>query len=79
MEPSLPAENDSSTPYEILPNGKKRYTRATGVDIVFSIFLPLWGVVIGGIAALRGETKRGATMMLIGAIALSVFILIRII
>ena len=77
MESSSSAANDSSKPYEILPNGKKRYTRATTGDIVFSIFLPFWGIVIGGIAAIRGETKRGKTMMLIGAVVLAIWVLLR--
>lgn len=68
---------DSSKPYEILPNGKKRYTRATAVDIVLSVILPFWGLVLGGIALARGEAKRGKTMMLIGAIFLAVVVITR--
>lgn len=59
--------------YEILPNGKKRYLRATGGDVFFCVLLPFWGLVIGGIAFVRGEKKRGQTMMLIGCVGLLIF------
>ena len=68
---------DDSKPYEILPNGKKRYIRATIGDIVFSLLLPFWGVVIGGIALARDEAKRGKTMMLIGAVELAILLALR--
>ena len=57
--------------YEILPDGRKRFLKATGIDIVISIILPVWGLAVGGYAYFgKGETKRGATMMIIGAIVL---------
>jgi hypothetical protein len=63
--------------YVVLPNGEKRYLRATNGDIALSILLPLWGVVVGGIAASRCEKARGLTMMSIGAaglVALMIFL-----
>lgn len=57
--------------YEILPDGRKRFLKATPVDIIVSIILPFWGLAIGGYAYFgKGETKRGATRMIIGAIVL---------
>ena len=62
--------------YEILPNGRKRFLKATGLDIVISIFLPGWGLIVGAMAFLiKGEKKRGATMMIIGAIVLFLVII----
>ena len=62
--------------YEILPNGKKRYIRATVVDVIISLLFPFWGLLIGGIAAARGERKRGLTMMAIGGIVIAMFFLL---
>ena len=73
ITPSSPEE----TGYEILPNGKKRYLKATVGDIVFCIILPFWGLLIGGIALARGEAKRGLTMMPLGAALLMVIVLVR--
>ena len=68
----------AATAYEILPNGKKRYTRATVVDIVVSMLLPFWGFGIGGLALAKGEKNRGKVMMLIGGAELLVLVLLRI-
>ena len=43
-----------------------KYTKATTVDIVLSIILPGWGVLVGLIALLKGEVKRAGTMISIG-------------
>jgi hypothetical protein len=56
--------------YVVLPNGEKRYLRATGGDIALSILLPFWGLVVGAIAASRCEKARCLTMMSIGAAGL---------
>jgi hypothetical protein len=72
---TLPSPEE--TGYEILPNGKKRYLRATVGDIAFCILLPFWGLLIGGIALARGEARRGLTMMLLGVGLLIVILLIR--
>jgi hypothetical protein len=52
------------------PEGKKRYLKATWVDIVISILLPGWGIIVGGFALLKGEKKRGRTMLVIGSVVL---------
>ena len=60
-------EAPESSLYEITPSGRKRLLRATGVDILISVFLPGWGVIVGGIAyVVKRERKRGITMMAIG-------------
>jgi hypothetical protein len=61
-------KQEQDVPYEVLPSGRKRYTRATVVDIVLSVILPLWGLVIGGLALVKGERKRGFTMIGVGAV-----------
>ena len=63
-------KNQASETYEILPNGKKRYLKATVGDYIFTILLPFWGLLIGSIAILRGEKKRGQTMFLLGVAVL---------
>jgi hypothetical protein len=53
------------------PDGRKQYLKATGLDIAISILLPGWGLIVGAMAFfIKGEKKRGATMMIIGAIIL---------
>ena len=64
--------------YEILLSGKKRYLKATVGDIIFSLLVPFWGVVIGCFALLRGEKKRGQTMMQIGIAWLTMYMAIKI-
>lgn len=49
--------------YEILPNGKKRYLKATWFDIVVSAVVPIWGLVVGVFALTKGEKRRGLTMI----------------
>lgn len=60
------ARQQKSQYFEILPNGKKRYLRATAIDIVFSVIFPFPCLIIGFITSSRGERKRGRTMMFIG-------------
>jgi peptidoglycan/LPS O-acetylase OafA/YrhL len=72
-----PIQANKSSAYEILPNGKKRYLRATAVDIIFSILLPFWGFLIGAIALARGEQKRGLTMVLIGIAGLALYAVLK--
>ena len=71
------AQVTASAAYEILPNGKKRYLKATIVDIAFCLLLPFWGLLIGAVAFGRGEYKRGQTMMLLGVVSLVVVVLLR--
>jgi hypothetical protein len=70
-------ESETSATFEMLPNGKKRYLKATIGDYIFSLILPFWGVVIGGSAIIRGEKKRGQTMILVGVAELILFALLR--
>jgi len=47
--------------------------KATVVDIIISVILPGWGLIVGALAFFaKGEKKRGATMMIIGAFITSV-------
>lgn len=56
--------------YIILPNGKKKYTDATGFDYILCLLLPGIGFVIGIYALIfKKETKRGGLMILISIIA----------
>jgi len=73
----VPAQQQpSNADYEVLPNGRKRFLKATGVDILISIFLPGWGLIVGAWAFfVKGEQKRGATMMIIGGIILFLVII----
>ena len=70
-------EKNKNPHYEILSNGKKRYSKPTVGDIIFSLLLPFWGVVIGCFALIRGEKKRGQKMMLIGIGWLTIYTLIK--
>jgi hypothetical protein len=61
--------------YEVLPSGRKRLLKATVLDIVISIFIPGWGIIVGAIALfVKHEKKRGLTMMIIGICALLLLI-----
>lgn len=72
--PQQPPNRD----FELLPSGRKRYLRATPLDIIISIFLPGWGIIVGGIALfLKRETKRGVTMIVIGIAILVLLIATR--
>ena len=51
---------------ELTPSGRKRFLKATTTDIVISLILPGWGVIVGFIALLKGESRRAATMIAIG-------------
>lgn len=55
----------------------KKLEEATKADIVLSIILPFWGLVIGLVAFLRGEKKRGQTMMGTGLAFLVLWIALR--
>ena len=58
----------NNKPWIILENGKKRYTRATAIDIILSIVIPIIGPVFGLIALIKKEYKRGWTMIAIGLV-----------
>ncbi len=66
----------STADYELTPNGQKRFLKATTFDILISIILPGWGIIVGLIAFFKGEKKRASTMIDVGIciILLSIFI-----
>ncbi len=65
-----------NTPQELSEkkNGRKRLSKATTGDIILSVLLPGWGVLIGLIALCKGEKKRAVTMIAIGACVLALII-----
>ncbi|MGL4667699.1 MAG: hypothetical protein ACRCWR_07190 [Saezia sp.] len=73
VEHSRPQNN---LPYEILPNGKTRYLRATAVDIIICVLIPIIGVILAVVAMARKENKRAVTMVIISAAAWGVYLLI---
>lgn len=48
---------------------------ATTIDIMISCLVPFWGLLIGLAAFIRGQHKRGKTMMLVSILPLSVVII----
>ena len=64
-------------PYEVLPNGKRRYIRATGIDMFISGIFPIVGLIIGAMALVRGERQRGLTMMGIAIVLTLIVVIIR--
>jgi hypothetical protein len=61
---------------KVIPDKKERLEKATTLDVIISIFLPGWGLIVGALAFfIKGEKKRGATMMIIGAIILFLLII----
>jgi len=48
----------------------KKLEKATTADIILSCLLPFWGLVVGVVALVKGESKRAGTMMLISGILL---------
>ncbi len=77
----LPVPEASPPPrnfdHEILPDGRKRFLRATMVDVLVSLFLPSWGLIVGFMALLKGEGKRGLTMMGLGIVSVAVVVYLR--
>jgi hypothetical protein len=53
-------------------SGRSRYARATGIDIIISMVLPGWGVLVGLIALAKGEKRRAMTMITIGLIVFAI-------
>lgn len=58
------------------PNSKK-LQQATWVDILLSLILPFWGIIVGLIALIKGEFKRGLTMIIISIIIVVAFVMIK--
>ncbi|WP_321155629.1 hypothetical protein [Psychrobacter sp. LV10R520-6] len=76
-QPTTPPQKiESNKPWVILGNGKKHYMRATTFDIVVSIFLPILRLILGLVALIKKEYKRGGTMIVIGFIVSIVFTLL---
>ncbi|MDD2944060.1 MAG: hypothetical protein PHC51_13975 [bacterium] len=51
--------------------------KATTSDIIFSVIIPGWGVLIGLIALIKQELKRGFTMIGISALMIIVIAILR--
>ena len=58
--------------YEITASGRKRYLKATTFDILISICIPGWGVLVGFMAFFKGEGRRAMTMIILGLIPISI-------
>jgi hypothetical protein len=56
---------DSKPP---VPAKKAKLQKATLGDIILSMILPTWGVIVGVIALIKGERKRAATMIALGGV-----------
>ncbi|MGH3626906.1 MAG: hypothetical protein ACRDRL_05620, partial [Sciscionella sp.] len=48
--------------------------KATVGDIVLCVIIPGWGILVGLIALAKREWKRGATMILISAVLIAIFV-----
>ncbi len=59
-------------PLTMNPN---RLEKATPGDIVLSVALPGWGIVVGLMALAKGEKKRAKTMIAIGACGVAIVLL----
>jgi hypothetical protein len=69
---SLPLPNEvhkvpkAAPSYVILPDGRIRFLKATFRDILLSVVIPPVGFLVGFFAfTLKGEKRRGATMMIL--------------
>ena len=51
--------------------------KATTGDIILSVIIPGWGVLIGLIALIKKELKRGFTMIGISALMIVVIAILR--
>lgn len=52
---------------------KTRLAKATVGDIILSLVIPGWGVLIGLIALIKREFKRGLTMIILGVIMIAIY------
>lgn len=60
-----------------VPAKKSKLEKATTGDLVLSVLLPGWGVLVGLIALVKGEGKRAATMIGIGGAELVILLWLR--
>lgn len=58
-----------------LENGKKYYTRATVIDIIIAVLIPIIGVITGLIALMKKEYKRGWTIMAISLTLIAILVI----
>ncbi|HEY3645379.1 MAG TPA: hypothetical protein VGM16_08585 [Gammaproteobacteria bacterium] len=52
---------------------KSRLQKATIGDIALSVIIPGWGILIGLIALIKREFKRGLTMIAIGVVMVAIY------
>jgi len=66
-----PETSVEETTQQAKPGGK--LGKATVMDIALSVIIPGWGVLIGLIALVKRESRRGLTMIGIGAVMILVY------
>lgn len=76
--PPSSAQSERTSGKKPLPTTRKRLQKATTGDIILSVILPGWGILIGLMALCVGEKQRARTMMGIGAciLVLDIFVAI---
>ena len=47
---------------------ERREKNPSGFDVFFSIVFPIFGIVVGPVAMLKGEVKRGAILFFLSSI-----------
>jgi hypothetical protein len=52
---------------------RKKFEKATEGDVIISTIFPGWGVLIGTLALIKGERKRGFTMIGLGVLCFVLF------
>lgn len=58
------------------PKAGGKLDKATIPDIALSVIIPGWGVLIGLIALVKREFKRGLTMIGIGAVMIAIYVVL---
>ena len=56
---------------------RKKFEKATTGDIILTLILPGWGVLIGIIALIKGERKRARTIIVLGILCIMFWISIQ--
>lgn len=56
------------------PKAGGKLEKATVMDIILSVVIPGWGVLIGLIALIKREFKRGLTMLIISAVMIAIYV-----
>ena len=65
-------DTNSKKPWITLENGKRHYTRATAIDIILAIVIPIIGLIFGLYALAKKEYKRGWTLIAIGLVHVAI-------